>query len=544
MFRSARFLSGAIAVLALALASCDSRRKAESAPHERVCMLPGGATSVASQTELQDICGCGKVEGDLTIDASAVGDLQCLRSLREVDGTLEISALAGASKLTHLNGLENLERVRSLSLARLGLTDLKALSKLEAAGDLSLIGLDGIRDLRGLERVAWTHLTAEKNPALRSLDGLKIPKTVGRVVLTDDPKLESLQPFAGVHAAESVALTQLAALTSLEGLGGTIDHFELTQCDGLTDLRGLAADIREFWLAKNAHLQSLAGFAGLQASADAASGSSLRVESQPELENLDGLFRSDQPRLDRVQLQGLPKVHVVDFRSASELHLLVVRSCTGLREIRGLDAIEAIDQWHLSGLPALPSLPAVPKLKRIVEIELIELPALKSLEPLSGVTSVDRIALNYLDALPSLRGLKGIATGQRILLEDLYALKSLDGLDGLQTVDQLWISNADKLTSLKGLRLQEARELAVRYNDVLKSLDGLETLRKVGTLDVSENASLTSLRGLSNLHEADKLFSRLNGKLPECELDRLLKQLPENTTHMFADNGPPGSCAP
>jgi hypothetical protein len=480
-------LWSAIAALALTFASCDSRHKAaarndvskesrDKPTRDKACSLPDGAASVPSKLALDEVCGCVKVEGDLSIDASAVGDLKCLRTLTEVTGKLEISATSGASKLTSLNGLDKLQRVHALSLARIGVTDLKALSKLEVAA--------------------------------------------------------------------SVALANLPALESLEGLGGKIDHFELTQCDGLTDLHGLTADIREFWLAKNAQLHSLAGFSGLQAAPDAAAGLSIRVESNPELESLEGLFRADQPRLDRMQLQGLPKIQVVDFRSASELHLLVIRSCTGLHEIRGLDAIETMDQLHLTGLSALATLPSIPKLKRIVELELLELPLLKSLEPLSGLTSVDRIAMSYMDALPNLRGLKGLASGQRFLFEDLYGLKTLDGLEGLKTIDTLWISNADKLTSLKGLTLQDAREFAVRYNDVLKSVDGLQMLRKVGTLDVSENPALTSLRGLSNLHEADKVFSRLNGKLPQCELDRLLKQLPENTTHEFADNGPAGACSP
>jgi hypothetical protein len=547
---------GAIAALALALAGCNSSHKAaarngiakedrDKAKGNKLCSLPNGAASVPLQLALTDVCGCAKVEGDLTLDASTVSDLQCLRTLTEVAGKLEISAPVGtASKLTSLKGLEKLQRVRALLLARIGVTDLEALSKLEAAGELSLIGLDALRDLRGLERTTWTKLRAEKNAELCSLEGLKVPEAIQQVALSDDPKLENLQVFAGVHTADKVVLANLPALKSLEGLGGKIDHCEITQCDGLTDLHGLGAEIREFWLAKNAHLKSLAGFSGLQAAPDAAAGLSIRVESHPELENLDGLFRTDQPRLDRVQLQGLPKVQSVDFRSASELHLLVIRSCTGLREIRGLDAIETIDQLHLTGLSALPSLPAVPKLERIVELELLELPLLKSLEPLSGLTSVDRIALSYLDALPNLRGLKGLTRGQRFLFEDLYGLKTLDGLESLKSIDTLWLSNLDKLSSLKGLKLDEARELAVRYNDVLKSVDGLETLRKVGTLDISENPALTSLHGLAKLHEADKLFSRLNGKLPQCELDRVLKQLPENTAHEFADNGPAGTCAP
>jgi hypothetical protein len=556
MLRSTSLFPCAIAVLSLALASCDSGHKAsargslpsdegEKPARDKVCSLADGSAAVPSQLALNDVCGCAKVEGDLSIDASAVRDIECLRSLREVTGKLEISTPADAvAQLTTLRGLERLERVHALFLSRLAVPNLKPLGHLAHATELTLIGLDRIHDLRGLERARWTALRAEKLEALQSLEGLKVPEKAARVALSELAKLESLQPLEGLREAESIALTRLPALTSLEGLGAKVDHFELSEADGLTDLRGLRADIREFWLSKNAQLRSLEGFVGLQVQPQAASGSNIRVESHAELASLTGLFRSDEPRLDRVQLTGLPKLQSVDFRSAREARVLVVRSCTALREVLGLESVETLEVLYLTGLSALANLPSFSKLRRIEELELLELPVLQSLERLASLTSVDRIALNYLDALPNLRGLQGVATAQRILLEDVPGLETLEGLEGLKTVDTLWISNADKLTTLRGLALQEARELAVRYNDKLRTVEGLETLRKVGTLDVSENPTLTSLRGLASLREADKVFARLNGKLSQCELDRLTKQLPEETTREFADNSPAGTCTP
>jgi hypothetical protein len=422
---------------------------------------------------LDAVCECTRVEGDLTIDAVAVTDIRCLRSLREVTGKLAITAPMGSSMLTNLSGLEQLNEVGSLILSDLPVTDLAV--------------------------------------------------------------------FANLRRAKSVVLTNLTALATLDGLHCEVDHFELTQANSLTDLSGLRATIREFWLQKNAKLRSLDGFIGLPGASGDAPGPNIRIEGDPELESLDGLFQSEHARVARFQLLGLPKLETLDLRDASELAALVVRSCTVLHEIRGLDSIETLEQLHLTGLTKLSSLPSLMKLRSIVDLELIELPLLKDLQQLSPLTSVDRISLTYLDSLKSLHGLENVTRGQRFLFEDLIGLESLEGLRGLEKIDTLWIAGDDKLKSLRGLNLQSARELAVRYNDLLQTLEGLEKLADVGTIDFSENPALITVRALGSLQAAEKVFARANGRLAQCELDWLVRRLP-TSTHEFSENGPAGTC--
>jgi len=372
---------------------------------------------------------------------------------------------------------------------------------------------------------------------LQSIKGkLGISARSGASVLASLAGLEQLQQARAVTLT-GLTVPDLTALTNLRD----VDEFRITQCDNLSDLRGLRANIRALWLDKDAKLRSLEGFSGLTASQD--SPASVRIESQPELESLDGLFRGDHPYLTRFQVIGLPKLTSIDLRSARELGALVVRSSTSLQEIRGVDSVEKIGQLHLTGLSKLARLPSFDALTSVVDLELIEMPLLRDLAQLSNLTSVEKMSLSFMDSLSSLHGLEKVSRAQRILIENLTGLETLAGLRGLQTVNTLWIHDDDKLKSLRGLRLDDAFELAVRFNDALQKLDGLETLRKVGTLDVSENPALTSVRALSGLREAEKIYARANGKLPQCELDRVMKQLPRGSTHEITGNGPTGSCS-
>lgn len=439
----------------------------------QVCAFADGAGQIPAKVQLAAVCGCPRVEGDLTIDAGAVSDLNCLTSLREVTGKLSIAASSGAAAI-NLGGLSQLESVRALALGALSIPDLK--------------------------------------------------------------------PFAKLQHAEEVTLTELTSLITLEGLSGKIDRFKLTQADGLEDLRGLRAEIGELWLDHNAKLRSLEGFVGLAAAADAAPVRSVRIENNPELESLAGLFDEPPEKLQRFQVIGSPKIESLDVGGVRELDALVVRSCQALTEIRGVAAIEALGQLHFTGLPALVKLPSFERLTSIVDFELIELAKIPDLAPLSNLTRIDRMSLSFLDALTTLHGLENVGAGQRFLLEDLYAVQDLAGLRGLRSIGTFWIHDDEKLTSLRGLRVHDAQELAVRYNDHLQTLDGLESLETVGTLDVSSNPGLTSVRGLRGLKAAEKLFARANNKLPQCELEKLAKRLPATMTRELTDNGP-GKCA-
>jgi hypothetical protein len=530
--------------VALAAISCGQDR-APAAPEprapgqartEKICSFAQGSVTLGAA------CGCTRVEGDLALDAGSAGDLGCLRELREVTGKLAISARMSSSWLTNLRGLDGLRSVRALSLTGLSVTDLTALSNLQSAGELQLRGLPRIQDLRGLEHVAWTQLTLEGNAALRSLDGLHVPQVITALSVRENPQLETLEQLRSMRAADSIELEHLAALATLEGLDGEIDRFRLTQCDNLVDLRGLRANIRAFALENNTRLRSLEGFVGLSAQPGAGSGPEVLIDTQPELESLDGLFRSDHGAIARLQLLGLPKIEAIDLRSPSALGALVVRTCTALREIRGVESIETIAQLHLTGLTALPRLPAFDALRHIGDLELIELSRVADLAPLSSLTSADRTSLSLMDSLSSLHGLEQLSRAGRLLIEDLLALESLEGLRGLQNVDTLWIQGDDKLESLRGLTLKSARELAVRYNDALKTLDGLDKLGEISTLDISENPALVSIRALASLHTPGKIFARANRSLSQCELDRLAARLPAGSTHEFSENGPAAAC--
>ena len=531
-----------VALLALAAVGCGSdaspKRTERSQPREeKVCTFPQGPTA------LEAVCGCTRVEGDLAIELGSSGDLACLATLREVTGLLALGSRMSSS-ISSLHGLGELRRVGTLQLSGLAVADLSGLANLQSADELELSALPLIVDLRGLERVRWTQLTLQNLAELRSLEGLRVPETIAALTLSDDPKLESLEALRPMRAAESVLLTKLAALATLDGMSAEIDRLQVAQCDSLVDLRGLTAGIRSFVLENNAQLRALDGFAGLLMRPGAATGPEVRIENQPELESLEGLFAAEQQAIARLHLMGLPKIESVDLRSASQLGALVVRSCNALREIRGVESIEEMAQLHLTGLPAMSRLPAFDALRSVGDLELIELRQIGDLAPLAKLTMAKAMSLNMLDSLSSLHGFERLESVGRLLLEDLHALENLDGLRSLRSAETLWIQDTDKLENLRGLALQSVTELAVRYDDKLRSLDGLDTLAEIGTLDFSANPELVSIRAVRNLRQATRIFARANGKLPQCELDQLVTRLPSGTAHEFSDNGPAGACPP
>jgi hypothetical protein len=474
--------------MCVACCQCADGQRAVGCGGERRAVKPLKAEPVKRPPPL-----CSFAEGAGQIPAKVPLDRVC--GCTRIDGDLAIDARA-VSDLSCLTGLR--EVTGKLTIA--------------AATGLASIDLSGLSQLESVRGLALT--------------GLRV----------DDVKV-----LAKLQRAEEVSLTGLTSLTTLEGLLGKLDRFQLTQADSLEDLRGLRAEIGELWLDRNAKLRTLAGFAGLTASADASPVRSVRIETNPALENLDGLFAAPPEKLQRFQVIGSPKIETLDVGGVGELSALVVRSCKALREIRGTAAIEALGQLHLTGLPALVSLPSFERLTSVVDFELIELGKIPDLAPLSSLTRIDRMSLSFLDSLTTLHGLEKVELGQRFLLEDLYSLMDLSGLRGLRSIGTFWIQDDETLTSLRGLHVHDAVELAVRYNDHLQTLDGLETLEKVGTLDVSSNPVLTSVRALRALKEAEKLFARANYKLPQCELERLAKRLPETTARELTDNGP-GKC--
>lgn len=225
---------------------------------------------VESQAALDALRGCTRVAGSLAIRGPAIEDLAPLSSLERVDVMLILDELS-----VPLTGLENLASVGvSLTLKQLAITDLSALSELQAlgggepiegsSGHLEISFCDQLESLQGIGPVAGLRsLTLNRNPRLTSLAGLRVAPEVDDITLINQPledlvalaelraarwirlRADNLSSLAGLESLEEVEFLSIEApdLVDLDALGALVraDLIELLEVRGLRDVGGVTS---------------------------------------------------------------------------------------------------------------------------------------------------------------------------------------------------------------------------------------------------------------------------------------------------------------
>lgn len=252
-----------------------------------------GSVRVQRQSEIEALAGCEQVDGDLQVEIFAGADLSPLSSLRAVDGLLEIGtfpevpdegldtlefdalreqvdAIVANGYLASLAGLENLERVGSLSINSIAADNLEPLLGLRAAGLLGVDDAANLRDLHGLSNIAnIDELISSNNPALSSLGGIQLGERLINLQIINSPLLSSLAELAPVGLLYSLLLSnlgisdlqELTSLVFVESMIMLADNRNLVNVDSLANvstgelfvkdnrvLRSLPALPNMFWL--------------------------------------------------------------------------------------------------------------------------------------------------------------------------------------------------------------------------------------------------------------------------------------------------------
>jgi len=190
--------SGAVA-LALVAGCASSAPRVDVPGTQARAVCPGG--SVQSDRELAGLAGCRRIQGDLTL--SGVTALSPLASLERVDGALTIRASAVES----LSGLERLRSTGGLALeANPHLDDISALESLEATQSLSFVSNPRLSGPSGLSQLSELDRLVVRDSAFLSLHGLEGLTRVDSLQIQNNAKLISLRALNGVRVSREVVL--------------------------------------------------------------------------------------------------------------------------------------------------------------------------------------------------------------------------------------------------------------------------------------------------------------------------------------------------
>jgi hypothetical protein len=239
------------------------------------CPCEGDFTVGGFRTEQQikALGGCTSVTGNVSIEGTALGDLDFLDGLRRVDGYLWIGGYESRGGFEEQNpDLENIRGLRDLTEVggQFWINDSTALSSLDGLQSLARVG-------ETLEIAGCT--------SLQTLGGLENLTEAGGVFIAENNGLTNLSGLSGLRQIDGwLQIWSNEGLPSLEGLEGlqTVSgrvrislNYALTSVTGLEGLKSVESQLE---MVGNNRLSSLAGFASL-----ASVGGDLKIKDHPNL---------------------------------------------------------------------------------------------------------------------------------------------------------------------------------------------------------------------------------------------------------------------
>jgi hypothetical protein len=352
-----------------------------------------GKLSLSNNSQLTTLEG-GSLRAqmdELRLDANPLSNLHGIEGLREV-GILAIAGDGGPG-LQSLDALEGLERVGLLAIERqpqlssligLGslvhvenfmlndnpaLATLTGLSSLREVAGLSLTAAPGLKSFAGLGSVVMQRLDLVDVGAssLAGLDGVSLEETfaIERAErLTSLNGMPQLAAAAGLRISEAPALTDVAALASLQALGElSFDGTGVRDLDALAGLRQLEA----LELRGNAQLTQIDGVGAVAGLVSLTVSDQPALRSLPSFDHVEAASCSDCSAftlqvVNNALLEtgpALPQLDRAGFVYVANNPLLA--SLPGLGALRSVDTLEVSDNARLSTL-ALPSLQQVARL--------------------------------------------------------------------------------------------------------------------------------------------------------------------------------------
>jgi hypothetical protein len=410
--------------------------------------------------------GCSEIEGNVTIQADEIVNLNGLSVVTSISGDLIIEPYNWSNNLLNsLNGLESLTSVGgSLEImATTNLYSLSGLNNLYSIGDkFSLKFTEGIQNMNGLESLETIGGTFDiyGNHDLTNLTGLQCLNDIeGGLIISFNEFLEDISGLENVNSIGGYLEIShngwLVSLTGLENIAAAsigqlaISHnSELSDCD--------IQSICEYLAAPNGVVNIYRNSSGCNNPSEIAAACGIELLCLP----YGNYYFLNQSEIDNFQ---------TNYPGCSELIGYVEIGGSNITNLQGLNEVTTI---HGN----------------------IMINNNDSLTSLSGLNS-----LNFIEGHLSIGYWEGWSYN--------HSLTSLNGLEGLDSV---------------------GGDLDFIRNPVLVSLAGLTHLISIGgSLSLIENDSLESLAGLNNINPASINWLNIGGNisLSTCEVQSVCDYL-------------------
>ncbi|MEY4544155.1 MAG: hypothetical protein RL685_350 [Pseudomonadota bacterium] len=459
-------------------------------PAALVCSLDGvwrGSVRVTEQADLEQLRGCARISGDLTIELFDGLEAAPLESLRVVEGLVSVLGPTRRQPALLLDRpldvLRSLERAGGLKLLRVPAPNLEGLAKLQSLEGISTL------EMSSPQLGLWI----EACPGLVSLTGLESLVRVGPIRLAGNRQLASLRGLEGLGEAESLTIFDAPELRDLQGLAATSLRALEIDSTGLESLAGLgnAARLERLALLSNLELTELNGavFGDTLTAVTLDDNRALRsVSGLASLRQLSALTIGHSPLL--LTLEGLEQLERV-----GQLYLHGL----GLLSLRGLEGLVAAESISLQGNLQLVELTGLSSLREALSLSVGNSPALLRASGLGGA-SVAELTLSSL-ALTDLTGLEQVRIESTLTVYGLPSLTSLTGLPSLAEGANLELTLLGALADTSALAQQSALGWLSVTGTGLGVLSGLAELERLGGLSVYDNQQLTQIEGSPRLRE-------------------------------------------
>jgi hypothetical protein len=344
-----------------------------------------------------------------------------------------------------------------------------------------------------------------------------------------------------IRNSEITDISKLRTLTK-------VTHLTLERLNNIPNLDGLC-NIKEVGVITIKKCNALTSLKGLENVAT--SGPYLTLESNPLLENIDALektdFTSDDPDYGIISIVGNAKLaNLNGLKNFKNVYTLDVISNPALIDLKGLEGLMTIGQNLTIELnPGLVSITDL-QIKTIGgRLDILENESLTSMD-MPALESCGPINIKDNNALEDLSGFGKLNTVEGFAMFKNTKLKTITGFNALKSagkggmVNKFYINDHQALTSISGFTALIEVKGGFGINECRKLTDmsalNLESVE--GSITVSYTA-LTSLSGLGNVTDVGaNVTMRHNTALTDyCALKPLFSLASFTGTFTVASNG-------
>ncbi|CAI0421215.1 unnamed protein product [Linum tenue] len=347
---------------------------------------------------------------------AGIGDLRSLEILRVTPADAPISVPAFPTSLKQLtistprfpnlpSSLNSLALSCCFELETLpNLVNLSNLTQLR----LELVLVDEIRGLGELGMLETLQVSSAQN--LKSLDGLQNLVLLQQLTVEHCGALEKLPCIANLTKLNTLVIRSCRILFEIQGpdasMGGSsLTRLEISRCPKLANVEGLIQP-----------LQAL---------------NTLNLEGFPSIETL--LLRlSSFSNMKKLLIDCGLVVRLPDLSELKNLKVLIIRGCTQLMEITGLESLESLQVLAMSSCESIYELPDLSHLEHLRYLNISGCMQLTQVMGVERLGSLEVLAMSQCKSIIELPDLSALKNMTHLDIRECSQLIGIIGLHKLQ----------------------------------------------------------------------------------------------------------------